>query len=88
MGHGRNIRVDNVSMIIRANAQNYHGGRSRAKRNVYVMHGPLELEQQILSAAGRQIEEIAFSLAERIPAEKTGELMEIAARIQNCRIAV
>lgn len=71
-----------ISAGLRRNPE-HDGERSK---NAYVLYAPLELEQRVLNDAGRQIEAVAFALADRIPASRTGELMELAARIQNFRV--
>ena len=78
--------VFDVYMTIGAEARDNPGGKSRAGKKAYVLYSPLDLEQRVLNDAGRQIEAVAFALAKRVPAEKVGELMEIAARIQNFRV--
>lgn len=78
--------VYKLNSIDSAKAQRSSNGRGRRSCNAYVLHAPLELEQRVLNDAGRQIEAVAFAVADRIPAGRTGELMELAARIQNFRI--
>ncbi|RJE85754.1 hypothetical protein [Paracoccus onubensis] len=73
-------------MTISAEAQDNPSKKSPAGKKAYVLYAPLDLEQQVLGDAGRQIEAVAFALAKRVPAKKIGELMEIAARIQKFRI--
>lgn len=75
-----------MSMMISAEAQDNPNNKSSAGKKAYVLYAPLDLEQRVLSDAGRQIEAVAFALAKRVPAKKIGELMEIAARIQNFRV--
>lgn len=83
--------VFEVNMTISAEARDNPDGKSRtgesrAGQKAYVLYAPLDLEQRVLNDVGRQIEAVAFALAKRAPAEKIGELMEIAARIQNFRV--
>lgn len=61
------------------------GPRRSANRgkNVYVLNAPLELERRVLADVSQQIEAIAFAVAGQVPASKTAELIEIAAKLQN-----
>lgn len=78
--------VCDVNTMVSAGMRRKPGHDDERTQNVYVLYAPLELEQRVLSDAGRQIEAVAFALADRISASRTGELMELAARIQNFRV--
>ena len=78
--------VFDVNMTISADARDNSRSKPETRKKAYVLYAPLDLEQRVLSDAGRQIEAVAFALAKRVSAEKVGELMEIAARIQNFRV--
>ncbi|WP_148043693.1 hypothetical protein [Paracoccus methylarcula] len=73
-------------MMISAEMRRKPGHDRAGSRNAYVLYAPLELEQRVLDDAGRQIEAVAYAVADRIPAIRAGELMELAARIQKFRI--
>lgn len=76
-----------MKTIIHTSAPFGHRDKPAHKRNAYVLYGPLELEERVLADAGKQIEAVAFALAEQIPASQIAELIELAARAQNFKIS-
>lgn len=76
-----------VKTIITTSSPSRHRDKSLHRRSAYVLYGPLELEERVLAEAGKQIEAVAFALAEQIPAHQIAELIELAARAQNFKIS-
>lgn len=75
------------TIVSTASHSGKHKDSLNHKRNAYVLYGPLELEERVLAEAGKQIEAVAFALAEQIPASQIAELIELAARAQNFKIS-
>lgn len=79
--------MQKVKTIVYTNPPFGHRDKPAHKRNACVLYGPLELEERVLADAGKQIEAVAFALAEQVPASQIAELIELAARAQNFKIS-
>lgn len=55
---------------------------SKGRRTAYPVYAPLALEQCLMSEASREIESVAYSLADQVPASVVVKLLALSAKIE------